>query len=290
MTVRAQLKGLSKKSDFFDSPFIAGKMPVTPVSVSRRQLLLPVSLKRLHVRDSRAHRVGQREYRHRPLRTGDIDLFEIRVGGAEEDGVVGLCVGTRPDCCPDECLDLLSSYRDLGKDVIVELGLQTALDHTLKNINRGHDFSSYARTAERIRRRNLKICTHLILGLPGESLEDNIFSLNAVLDAGTDGIKLHPLHIVRGSIMAKQYRAGEIRLLSLDEYTGRACELIARTPARIVFHRISATARSPFLIAPDYCEKKFPVIDSVTGYLSRYGVQGSAIGDPFIPELFFAEK
>lgn len=206
------------------------------------------------------------------------------------DGVVGLCVGTRPDCCPDECLDLLSAYRDLGKDVIVELGLQTALDQTLKNINRGHDFSSYARTAERIRRRNLKICTHLILGLPGESLEDNIFSLNAVLEAGTDGIKLHPLHIVRGSIMAKQYRAGEIRLLSLDEYTGRACELIARTPARIVFHRISATARSPFLMAPDYCEKKFPVIDSITCYLSRYGVQGSAIGDPFIPELFFADN
>ncbi len=206
------------------------------------------------------------------------------------DGVVGLCVGTRPDCCSDECLDLLCSYRELGKDVIVELGLQTAVDSTLKAINRGHDFRSYADAAKRIRGRGLKLCTHLILGLPGETLEDNIFSLEAVLDAGTDGLKLHPLHIVRGSVMAAQYRAGEIKPLTCEEYTHRAGEVIARTPSGIIFHRVSATARAPFLIAPDYCAKKFPVIDSVTQYLSRYGVQGSAVGDPFIPELYFAEN
>lgn len=85
-----------------------------------------------------------------------------------EADIVGLCVGTRPDCVPDAVLDLLSSYQQQGYEVWLELGLQTANDKTLKRINRGHDFACYQQTARRARARGLKVCCHLIVGLPGE--------------------------------------------------------------------------------------------------------------------------
>ncbi len=201
--------------------------------------------------------------------------------------IVGLCVGTRPDCLSRSCLDLLCRLRDSGIAVIVELGLQSAHDRTLRLINRGHDFASYEQSASLVRSCGLELCTHLIIGLPGESLEDNLNSLDAVLQVGTDALKLHPLHIVRGSVMERQYRSGRIAPLTLQEYTCRAGELIAHTPSRIVFHRVSATARAPFLVTPDYCQKKFPVIDAVTNYLNLYGVQGSAIGDPYLGEIYY---
>ncbi len=197
--------------------------------------------------------------------------------------VVGLCVGTRPDCVRDDCLDLLKSYQDQGIDVILELGLQSASNRTLHLINRGHDFASYVDSCRRAHDRGIKVCTHLIIGLPGESLDDNLQTLDQVLAVGVEGLKLHPLHIVEGSVMAEQYRRGRIELLSLDEYVKRAYELVVRTPSNIVYHRLSATARKPTLIAPAYCERKFTVIDRLTQYLSLYGCQGSAIGDPYIP-------
>ncbi|MBQ8707278.1 MAG: TIGR01212 family radical SAM protein [Succinivibrionaceae bacterium] len=200
------------------------------------------------------------------------------------ESVIGLSVGTRPDCISDECLDLLSSYQDAGSHVIVELGLQSIHDRTLRLINRGHDAGCYRDSARRILVRGLELCTHLIVGLPGESLDDNLISLEAALESGSHGLKLHPLHIVRGSRMASDYRRGEIRLLSRDEYVARAGEMIARTPSRIVYHRVSATAMDGTLIAPEYCRRKFEIIDSLTNYLARYGVQGSAVGDPYVPE------
>ncbi len=122
--------------------------------------------------------------------------------------IVGLCVGTRPDCVPDAVLDLLSEYQEQGYEVWLELGLQTAHDKTLHRINRGHDFACYQKTAQQARQRGLKVCSHLIVGLPGEGRVDCLETLQRVTDAGVDGIKLHPLHIVKGSIMAKAWEAG----------------------------------------------------------------------------------
>ena len=124
--------------------------------------------------------------------------------------IVGLCVGTRPDCVPEAVLDLLSEYREKGYEIWLELGLQTAHDKTLHRINRGHDFACYQRTTRLARERGLKVCSHLIVGLPGEGQQHGLETLEKVVETGVDGIKLHPLHIVKGSIMAKavkQYRA-----------------------------------------------------------------------------------
>ncbi|KAA8999255.1 TIGR01212 family radical SAM protein [Affinibrenneria salicis] len=198
--------------------------------------------------------------------------------------MVGLCVGTRPDCVPDEVLDLLCRYRQRGYEVWLELGLQSASDKTLRRINRGHDFASYQRTVERARGRGLKVCCHLIVGLPGEDAASCQSTLRQVVDAGVDGIKLHPLHIVEGSIMAKAWRAGRLPVLTLDQYVATAGEMIRATPPEVIYHRISASARRPELLAPQWCENRWSGMVEIDRYLRRHGVQGSALGRPWRPD------
>ena len=195
--------------------------------------------------------------------------------------IVGLCVGTRPDCVPKEALDLLAHYQDQGYEVWLELGLQTANDKTLHHINRGHTFNDYHQTVQKARKLGIKVCTHLIIGLPNENKQDSLITLDRVLTSGVDGLKLHPLHIVEGSIMAKAWRAGRLTVLSLEEYVDIAGDIIRQTPANILYHRISANARKPTLLAPDWCENHWQSMNAVDNNLRQFGVQGSAIGDTY---------
>ncbi|MCH1928684.1 TIGR01212 family radical SAM protein [Shewanella sp. A25] len=213
--------------------------------------------------------------------TSTYDEYQVlmaKYDEAVEDGeIVGLCVGTRPDCVPDKVLDLLVSYQRRGVDVWLELGLQTANDSTLKRINRGHDFTCYCDTVKRARERGLKVCTHLILGLPGETHHDYMTTLDAVLKHGVDGLKLHPLHVVEGSTMAKSLRAGRLSLLSIEEYAKSAGELIRHTPREVIFHRVTAYAKKPMLLAPDWCGYRWNGLVAITENLQQYGGQGSAL-------------
>lgn len=192
--------------------------------------------------------------------------------------VVGLCIGTRPDCVPDSVLDLLSDYREQGYEVWLELGLQSAHDNTLHRINRGHDFACYQQTARRARARGLKVCSHLIVGLPGEDKAACMATLSNVVDTGVDGIKLHPLHIVTGSTMAKAWQAGRLAAITLEEYTMTAGDMIRHTPPEVVYHRISASARRPTLLAPSWCENRWTGMVELDRWLQQYGAQGSALG------------
>ena len=199
--------------------------------------------------------------------------------------IVGLCVGTRPDCVPDSVLDLLSEYHDKGYEVWLELGLQTAHDKTLHRINRGHDFACYQETTRRARARGLKVCSHLIVGLPGETKSHSMETLEKVIETGVDGIKLHPLHIVNGSTMAKSWQAGRLQAIELEEYATTAGEMIRHTPLDVVFHRISANARQPTLLAPLWCENRWAGMGAIDKYLTEHGTQGSAIGTPWSPAI-----
>lgn len=205
-------------------------------------------------------------------------MYEEALNSAD---IVGLCVGTRPDCVPDEALKLLADYQQQGYEVWLELGLQTANDHTLQIINRGHTFTDYQHTAQKARALGIKVCTHLIIGLPKETISDNLATLEQVIACGTDGLKLHPLHIVEGSIMAKAWRAGRQSVLELDQYVNIAGELIRHTPKAILYHRVSANARKPTLLAPAWCENHWLSMNAIDHNLRQFGVQGSALGDPY---------
>lgn len=200
-----------------------------------------------------------------------------RAALAEHD-VIGLSVGTRPDCVPPAVLDLLCRYRDEGHEVWLELGLQSAFDETLARVNRGHGFAEYRRTVQAARRRGLRVCTHLIVGLPGEDRGHALTTLERVLEHGVDGLKLHPLHVVRGTRLANEWRRGDYRPWTLADYLETAADLIERTPPQVVYHRLTGTASPQVLLAPDWCRLKWRVIDGIAGTLLRRGTrQGTAL-------------
>lgn len=197
------------------------------------------------------------------------ELSRLYDEALKEPDVIGLDVGTRPDCVPDEVLDLLVDYQQQGYEIWLDLGLQSAHDATLNHVNRGHGFAEYEQAVLRARSRGLKVCTHLILGLPGESTEHHISSLERVLDLGVDGLKFHPLHVVKGTQLANEWRRGEYQPLTMDEYVSDVVELINRTPDDVVFHRLTGTASSDVLLAPSWCSKKWQVLNRITAELAK---------------------
>ncbi len=205
-------------------------------------------------------------------------LYEAALDQAD---IVGLCVGTRPDCVPDAVLALLAGYRARGYEVWLELGLQSAFDDTLARVNRGHGFAAYADAVARAHGHGVPVCTHLIVGLPGEAPERSLATLDRVLGLGVAGLKLHPLMIVRGSRLAAAWRRGEVAPPTADAYTEVATEMIRRTPAEVVYHRVSATANAPTLLAPTWCAGRFEAIHAIAGRLAAAGGQGSLTDRPY---------
>lgn len=194
----------------------------------------------------------------------------------DEPDVIGLSVGTRPDCVPDAVLDLLAGYRAEGHEIWLELGLQSAFDSTLARVNRGHSFADYRRTVRAARLRGIPVCTHLIIGLPGEGRDAALETLARVIALGTDGLKLHPLHVVRHTLLAHQWRRGGYQPLALDDYIEIAADLIERTPEEVLYHRVTGTAQREILLAPEWCSKKWIVLNGIENALRRRGtVQGS---------------
>ncbi len=172
------------------------------------------------------------------------------------EGVVGIDIGTRPDCVPEEVLDLLTEYAEKGLEVWVEYGLQSANFETLKRINRAHGVSDFVDAVLRTKRRPLKVCAHIIVGLPGEGREDVIETAKLLASLPIDGVKIHPLHIIKGTVMALEYQLGKIKLLSLDEYANLCADVIEILPENVVVHRITGEVDEERLIAPEYCSPK----------------------------------
>lgn len=192
------------------------------------------------------------------------------------EGMIGMSVGTRPDCVPPAVLDLLAGYRDQGLEVWLELGLQSAFEQSLKRVNRGHGLGEYITACQAARRRGIPVCTHLIAGLPGEEARHSLESLEIVLDIGTDGLKLHPLHVVKGTQLANEWRQGAYRPLPVEEYVVTAADLIEHTPPEVVYHRVTGTAPTHLLLAPAWCAGKWPVLNAIVAELARRGTAQGA--------------
>jgi len=201
--------------------------------------------------------------------------------------VVGLAIGTRPDCVPPEVLDLLAEFRASGLEVVLELGLQSAFDETLRRVNRGHGLAEYAATAQAARRLGIPLCAHLIVGLPGEDESHYHRTLDTVLAIGVDGLKLHPLHVVKHTMLAHQWRNGEYTPLLREDYIRIAADLIERTPQHIVYHRVTGTAPKEILLAPDWAAQKWSVLNGIEGELrrrdSRQGQRARSCRSDFSP-------
>jgi len=196
---------------------------------------------------------------------GDIkQLTQLYDQALAETDVIGLSVGTRPDCVPVEIVDLLADYQQQGYEIWLELGLQSAYDATLVRVNRGHGFAEYCQAVHLAHSRGINICTHLIVGLPGETEQHYKTSLNRVIEEGVEGLKLHPLHVVKGTQLAKDWKAGGYSPLSINNYVAIAADLIKMTPDEIIYHRVTATAADDILLAPGWCSEKWRVINMIT--------------------------
>ncbi|WP_300383613.1 TIGR01212 family radical SAM protein [Clostridium sp.] len=179
-----------------------------------------------------------------------------------QENVVALSIGTRPDCIDDEVLDLLTEMNE-KIHLIVELGLQTINDETAKAFNRGYDFEVFDNTLKRLKSRNIEVVAHTIFGLPGETEEDMMKTVDYVAHSGADGVKFHLLHIMKHTTMAKQLEDGEFELLTQEKYIDLLCKALVRIPEEMVIHRLTGDAPRDLLIGPMWSLKKWEVLNAI---------------------------
>lgn len=190
---------------------------------------------------------------------------------AVED-VVGLAVGTRPDCLPEPVLDLLAEYH---RDTYfwLELGLQSIHDHSLAYINRGHDYACFLDAYQRAKKRNLRICVHVILGLPGESRNDMLATAKELARLRVDGVKLHLLHILEGTELGERFKQGQIEILQMQEYVKVVVDFIERLPPETLIQRLTGDGPRDILLAPGWSLNKWEVLNAIDAELQRRGTR-----------------
>ena len=196
---------------------------------------------------------------------------------AVED-VVGLSIGTRPDCVDVPVLDLLQDYA--GHHLIwLEYGLQSASDKTLELINRGHDVRCFENAVRATLNRGIKICAHVILGLPGESRRDILHTAGTISDLGIDGVKLHLLYVVKGTPLETLYQQGNYRCLEQQEYIDLVCDFLERIPPEMVIQRLTGDPHHEELVAPQWARRKTDTLRIINETLEkRDSWQGSKAG------------
>lgn len=191
-------------------------------------------------------------------------LYETAL--ADKD-IVGLIIGTRPDCLPDSVLELLAELNQRTY-LWLELGMQTMHDQTLRAINRGHDHACFVEAVKRCKQRGLRVCAHLILGLPGETREQMLASVKELNRLGVDGVKLHHLHVLKGSLLEEQYRDGTLVLMDRDAYVALLVDALELLDPNIMIHRLMGDGRSE-LIAPDWSRRKLEVLNQIDATLKK---------------------
>ena len=182
--------------------------------------------------------------------------------------IVGLAIGTRPDCVPDPVLDLLEAQAR-QRYVCVELGLQSMHDRSLDWMNRGHHYDAFLDAVDRCQGRGFDICAHVILGLPGESPADMLATAEALAALPIQAVKIHNLHVVRDTPLADLHARGEVRMLEQPEYVGLVCDFLERLRPDQVIQRLQGDAPPDYLIAPLWCLDKATLLRDIDAELER---------------------
>lgn len=214
-----------------------------------------------------------------------VEVLAGKFGAALEADprIVGMVVGTRPDCVEDEKLDLL---RSLCRDryLCIELGMESSCDQSLQRINRGHDFACFQNAADRIRGAGIDLCVHVILGLPWESRDLWMSYPGILAEAGARFVKWHHLHVVAGTALAREYGKNPFPTFSEREWIELVCDLIERMNPEIVNQRLFGWAPLQSLVAPRWTSTRAALILSIEAELERRQTwQGRLAGFPAFP-------
>ena len=197
------------------------------------------------------------------------ERFEQAVGRPD---VVGINIGTRPDCLPTETLDYLAELNQ-RITVWVELGLQTTYETTSNLINRAHDYQTYLDAVANLRKRGILVCVHLINGLPGETHEMMLENVRRVVtDSDIQGIKLHLLHLMTGTRMQRDFHQGALQLMAFDDYVTIICDQLEIIPKHISIHRLTGDAPRDMLIGPMWSLKKWEVLNAIDDEMTKRNV------------------
>ena len=180
--------------------------------------------------------------------------------------ILGLAIGTRPDCLGEDVIRLLEELNAM-KPVSVELGLQTVHEASVSYIRRGYVNQVYFDAVTRLKEAGIEVVTHIILGLPGETAQMAAETTAAAVAAGTDGVKFHLLHVLKGTDLASDYEAGKFRCLDLEEYAQWLKVCLAEVPPAVVVHRITGDGAKRDLIAPAWSGDKKRVLNFLNRYL-----------------------
>jgi radical SAM protein (TIGR01212 family) len=192
--------------------------------------------------------------------------------------VVGLSIGTRPDCLEEDVLELLAGYAR-QRLVWLELGLQSAHDQTLVRLNRGHDVACFAEAVARAAGRGLPVIAHVILGLPGEGPREMAATAAFLARLPLHGVKIHLLYVIKGSGLARLHAAGEYVCLSEAQYVNLVVDFIERLPPHLVIHRLTSDPHPEELVAPAWCLDKSRVLKGIREEFARRGSRQGSRGD-----------
>lgn len=194
---------------------------------------------------------------------GEVEALEPKfVQALEDEEVVALSIATRPDCLPEDILDMLTRL-NRRKPVWVELGLQSIHEETAKYIRRGYELPVYDKAVHRLHERNIEVITHVIIGLPGETKEDILKTVQYVVDSKVEGIKLQLLHVMEGTDLATDYRRGLFKTLEQEEYIDILKSCIALLPPDMVVHRLTGDGDKRTLLAPLWSADKKRVLNAI---------------------------
>lgn len=202
------------------------------------------------------------------------ELEKIYKSALKHPDIVGISIGTRPDCVDKEKLKLISGFKE-DYYTWLEYGLQSIHNKTLKLINRGHDFDCFLKTYELTKKYGLNTCVHVILGLPGETRDDMLKTAEKLAELKIDGIKIHMLCALKGTKLSQMYEAGKISFMSEDAYINLICDFLEILPAETTIHRLAGNGLKKNLIAPRWISKKLDALNKIDRELeNRNSYQG----------------
>ncbi len=189
-------------------------------------------------------------------------LRKLFTEAIEQEDIVALSIGTRPDCLPDDVIKLLSELNKI-KPVFVELGLQTIHPQTALYVRRGYDLPVFNKAVQDLINNNIEVVVHVILGLPGETKEMMLDTVRYVANSGAKGIKLQLLHVLEGTDLASEYRAGNFKTLDMDEYIDILIDSLKILPPDMIIHRLTGDGAKRDLIAPLWSADKKRVLNEI---------------------------
>jgi radical SAM protein (TIGR01212 family) len=202
------------------------------------------------------------------------------------EDVVGLSIGTRPDCVEESVLDLLEEYAKESL-IWVEYGLQSIHDTTLSVINRGHTFKSFQHAVTATKNRGIDICAHVILGLPGETKRHMLETAEVLAEMGIQGVKLHLLYVIKGTRLDEMFRENRYRCLTQEEYVDIVCDFLERLPGDMVIQRLTGDPHPRELAAPGWSLRKNETLALIRETLEkRDSRQGVLTDRPYSPDAF----